>query len=75
MRGQVYTVNRDDLDRRFFIDCPVRTVMEGDKLVKMEIPQGLAEYMQDLQTQNERLRLDLKKAREPYNMFTTGGTK
>lgn len=73
MRGTVLVVNREDLDRRFFIDCPVSTVMEGEKLVRMEIPQGLAEYIQDLQEQNERLRYDLRKAREPYTHL--GGPK
>ena len=34
-----------EFDKRFYIDVPFRTVIEGEKLIRMEIPRSLAEYI------------------------------
>lgn len=60
-RINIMTVKSSDLDKRFFIDCPVRTVMEGEKCIRMEIPQELAKYIFNLQELNMRLKAENKK--------------
>lgn len=67
-RIDIITVEAErELDRRFFINLPVHQVVSLQEyfkpqphMAKIEIPQSLARFINDLNKENERLRAQLE---------------